>query len=251
MRMNSPIPELSVVIPTYNEKENISPLIQQIEAALQGISLEIIVVDDLSPDGTGNIVSSLAAQGHPVRLISKPKKEGIGAALRVGYQACQTPIIASTDADLSFDPKDLRRLYEKIKGGLDLVVGTRHSKGSYYETPNRTIWIKHLISAAGNITLRTLTGIPLDDFSGNFRAFTRETWNRIETTDNTNSLLFEMIVKAYVKGCKVGQIPVAFRDRRYGASKLRLSIEAPKFFLKLLGYIKQFYRPLLKRRFLG
>lgn len=243
------MPELSIVIPTYNEKDNIGILIQNIAEALQGIAYEVVVVDDRSPDGTGEVVLALVRQGQPVRLLSKEKKEGIGAALRAGYQSCTTPIIASTDADLSFNARDLRKLYEQVKSGYDLVVGTRHSQGSFYETPNRTIWFKHLVSLAGNRTLRALTGIPLDDFSGNFRAFTKRAWDAIDTHENTNSLLFEMILKAYVKGCKVQQIPVAFHDRRYGASKLRLSWEAPKFFMKLMKYLWQYRIPLLKRRF--
>jgi dolichol-phosphate mannosyltransferase len=245
------MPELSVVIPTYNEKDNIGILIRNIAEALAGITYEIVVVDDRSPDGTGEVVQALAQAGQPVRLITKEQKEGIGAALRVGYQACTTPIIASTDADLSFDAKDLRRLYEAVRGGRDLVTGTRHSTDSFYETPNRAIWIKHLVSFLGNRTLRTLTGIPLDDFTANFRAFTKQTWNAIETQENTNSLLFEMILKAYVKGYSVGQIPVAFHDRRYGASKLRLSLEAPKFFMKLLAYLWQYRRELWQRRLKG
>ena len=240
--------ELSIVIPTYNEKDNIAILIRDIEQALDGIDFEIVVVDDNSPDGTGKIVQELSSQNHPVRLLTKMKKEGIGAALREGYRSCTTPIIASTDADLSFNPQDLKKLYNAIKGGLDLVVGTRHSKGSYYETPNRQIWIKHMVSLLGNRTLKLLTGIPLEDFSGNFRAFTKQTWQKINTQENTNTLLFEMILKAYFTGCTVGQIPVTFHDRKFGSSKLKLSLEAPKFFLKLLRYLFIYRKQLIKRR---
>lgn len=240
---------LSIVIPTYNEKKNIGILIKNIAEAFKGISYTVLVVDDNSPDGTGEEVHTLATQGYPVKLILKEKKEGIGAALRVGYQQSQTPIIASTDADLSFDPKDLKRLYDNVSSGQSFVVGTRHSKGSFYETPNYSIWIKHLVSLLGNRVLRTLTGIPLDDFSGNFRVFTKDLWQAIETEENTNTLLFEMILKSYVKGYSIGQIPVAFRDRRYGSSKLRLSWEAPNFFIKLLKYLRHYWPELIRRRF--
>ncbi len=241
--------ELSIVIPTYNEKDNIRILVDAIAEAFRGVSYEVVVVDDMSPDGTGDVVRQMETEGKPVRLLAKQKKEGMGAALRAGYQSCNTPLLASSDADLSFDPKDLRKLYEAVKGGNDLVVGSRHSRGSFYETPNRTIWTKHLVSLLGNITLRTLTGIPLQDFSGNFRVFTKRMWDAIETKENTNTLLFEMILKAYVQGFTVAQIPVAFHDRRYGASKLKLSWEAPKFLIKLVAYLWQFRAPLLKRRF--
>jgi dolichol-phosphate mannosyltransferase len=246
--MPNHVRELGIIIPTYNEKDNIGPLIENIRQALPAIDYEIIVVDDRSPDGTGDAVQRMAQAGHPVRLISKERKEGIGAALRVGYQACTATVIASTDADLSFDAQDLARLYRAIQTGLDVVVGTRHSAGSFYETPNRAIWLKHAVSLMGNRTLRALTGIPVDDFSGNFRAFTQTAWQNIATHETTNTLLFEMILKAYVKGYAIGQLPVAFHNRRYGASKLKLSMEAPKFLFKLLKYLAQYWPILLRRR---
>lgn len=242
--------ELSIVIPTYNEKENIGILIKAIVNALMSLSIEIVVVDDSSPDGTGKVVEALAKDGLPVRLITRNKKEGIGAALRSGYQACSSPLIASSDADLSFNPDDLMRLYNSVKSGYDFVVGTRHSTGSFYETPNQTIWIKHLVSFLGNKVLRGLTGIPIDDFTGNFRMFKKGVWDAIDTHDTTNSLLFEMILKSYVKGYKVGQIPVTFHDRRHGKSKLRLSFEVFKFFKKLVGYLWKYRSELLRRRML-
>lgn len=240
--------ELSIVIPTYNEKKNIQILVPAIAKALAGIAYEIVVVDDSSPDGTGQAVEHLAATGQPIRLITKKQKEGIGAALRVGYDACQTPLIASTDADLSYDTHDLRRLYETLKSGVDLVTGTRHSQNSFYETPNHAIWVKHTVSTLGNRMLRLVSGIPLDDFTANFRAFRKEMWDAIETTENTNTLLFEMILKAYVKGYIVSQIPISFHDRRYGTSKLRLSLEAPKFLLKFVRYIGRYRQELFRRR---
>jgi dolichol-phosphate mannosyltransferase len=243
--------ELSIVIPTYNEKDNISILIQNIAEALAGIRYEIVVVDDQSPDGTGRIVQRLARMNHPVRLITKEKKEGIGAALRVGYEACTTPIIASLDADLSFNARDLKRLYDGVQAGQDLVTGTRHSPGSFYETPNRAIWVKHFVSLTGNRTLRALTGIPLDDFTANVRAFTRRLWMTIETQEKTNSLLFEMILKAHLKGYSIGQIPVTFYNRRAGVSKLRLSLEAPKFLGKLCTYLWRYRRELIYTRLHG
>lgn len=239
--------ELSIVIPTYNEKDNIGILIPAIAEALSGITYEIVVVDDSSPDGTGIIVQNMASTGYPVRLITKRKKEGIGAALRVGYEACHSRLIASTDADLSFDPLDLKRLYEAAQSGLDFIVGTRHSHGSFYETPTFTIWVKHIVSLIGNRVLRSITGIPLDDFTGNFRIFKRQVWKTIHTQETTNSLLFEMILKTYVQGHAIGQIPVAFHDRRYGASKLRLSFEVSKYFRKLLRYLWQYRFELVHR----
>jgi len=243
--------QISLVIPTYDERENIEHLIPQVAAALAGLSYEIIVVDDRSPDGTGAVVLRYRDEGYPARLVTKERKEGIGAALRLGYFESRGAVILSTDADLSFDPADLPRLYARIQQGADLVVGTRHGGTGAYEAATREVRVKRFVSGAGNFILRTVTGIPLTDFSGNFRAMRRDVWHAIETTEDTNTLLFEMILKAYVKGFVLAEVPVVFRDRRYGASKLRLFREAPKFLRRFSRYVWQYRHELARRRHLG
>lgn len=241
-------PDVSLVIPTYNERENIEHLLPQACAVLAGRHFEILVVDDQSPDGTGDAVRAFAAGGQPVQLVSKARKEGIGAALRVGYSQSRGRIILSTDADLSFDPADLPRLLAALAGGADLVVGTRHGRGGGYESPTLETRIKWCLSAGGNWLLRTVTGIPLTDFSGNFRGIRRDVWDAIETAENTNTLLFEMILKTYVQGYRVAEVPVVFRDRRFGVSKLQMSREAPRFLRRFWRFIWQHRRELWRRR---
>jgi len=236
------------VLPTYEERENIERLLPEVATVLTGLSYEIVVVDDRSPDGTGDAVLRFRAQGYPARLVSKERKEGIGAALRVGYCESRGAVILSMDADLSFKAADLLRLYARIQQGADLVIGTRHSAASTYEAPTRAIRVKRFVSAAGNRVLCRLSGIPLTDFSGNFRAIRREVWRAIETTENTNTLLFEMILKAYVKGFKVAEVPVTFADRRYGTSKLQLSREAPKFLRRFSHHLWHHRHDLRRRR---
>ena len=231
--------ELSIVIPTYNERENIQQLIKSIAKVFPKIVYEIIVVDDRSPDKTGESAQEMVLSGHPVRVIYKDKKEGIGAALRVGYNASYGDFIASIDADLSFRVQDLKRLYENMSNGADLVVGSRHSKNSFYEIPNSVIRKKYFISKCGNQFLRFVTGIPLHDFSANFRMIRKDVWASICTKENRNFLLFEMILKAWVCGFQVEEIPVSFFDRRLGQSKLHLSTEVPKFLFKLCVYLFQ------------
>lgn len=240
--------QLSVVIPTYKEKENILILVPELSQVLTGISHEIIVVDDHSPDGTGEAVQALAGAGHSVRLIDKEKKEGIGAALRVGYAAAQGQWIASMDADLSFETKDLVRMMEKIKEGADLVTGNRHCQTDLYEARKFSTQVKHGVSLAGNKVLKFSTGIPLGDYSANFRMIKHEVWHKIQTQENTNTLLFEMILKCWIGGFVIEEIPVIFRDRRLGQSKLKLSIEAPKFLWKLLSYLFRYRKELVKKR---
>lgn len=240
-------PELSVVIPTYNEKENLSILIPEIAQVLSQIQHEIVVVDDNSPDGSGQTVLDLAAAGYPVRLIKKKKREDIGAALRVGYDAATGRRIASMDADLSFETQDLIRFMKALDGGADLVVANRHERTELYEASKWPIKIKHSISYVGNFLLRFLSGIPIRDYSANFRMIRRDVWEKINTREKTNVILFEMIIKCWAQGYSVAQIPVTFRDRRFGLSKLRLGVEAPKFLIRSLGYLL-YYSPRLFRR---
>jgi dolichol-phosphate mannosyltransferase len=240
-------PDVSLVLPTYNERENVAQLLPAACEALAGLRHEVLVVDDQSPDGTGDVVRACEARGMPVRLLSKAKKEGIGAALRVGYSASRGRVICSMDADLSFDPADMLRVLARIEQGADLVVGTRHGTGGGYDVPTLETRIKYLFSSGGNLVLRTVTGIPLTDFSGNFRAIRRDVWEAIETSENTNTLLFEMILKTWVKGFTVAEVPVRFRDRRYGVSKLQMSREAPRFLRRFWRLIR-LHRDELRRR---
>lgn len=235
-------PSVSLVLPTYNERENIQRLVPQLARAFDGYTYEILVVDDSSPDGTGAAVQELAQIYPVVRLITRARKEGIGAALREGYDQARHEVIVSSDVDLSFQPSDLVRLVEVVTQGSDLALGSRHTSGSHYEAPTASIRRKRWISRVGNRVLRWTFGIPIHDFSANCRAIRRTTWRRIETRENTNTLLLEMILRCHFGGLRVTELPVTFLDRRYGVSKLRLSIEAPKFLVKMLWYRLSFWR---------
>lgn len=234
--------DVSIVIPTYNERENIVRFIPELAHVFQADQWEIIVVDDRSPDGTGEAVQRLAEQYPTVRLITKPHREGIGAALRVGYNHARGHIIVSSDADLSFKASDLLRLVEVVRRGSDLAVGSRHVASASYEAPGWRVRCKRWVSRSGNIVLRRIFDIPIHDFSANCRAIRRSAWQQICTRENTNTLLLEMILRCHFGGLRVTEEPVTFQDRRYGTSKLRLSIEAPKFLLKMVKYCWHFRR---------
>lgn len=228
---------VSVVVPTYNERENIEVLLPEIHRVLGGRPHEILIVDDDSPDGTGRRVLELARELPGLSLITKKEKEGIGAALRKGYDAARNDVILSTDADLSFSPAEMLKLLEKIDAGYDLVLGCRHSGGGRYEAPTLKIKLKYSVSRLGNFVARALTGLDVRDYSANFRAIRREVWRAIETRDKTNSLLFEMILKVHSGGYRVTEVPVRFADRRFGRSKLNLAVEVPKFLLRFLVHV--------------
>ncbi|MCX5697410.1 MAG: glycosyltransferase [Candidatus Omnitrophica bacterium] len=231
-------PELSIILPTLNERENLAVLIPGIEKFFHQVKHEIIIVDDNSTDNTSGLALELNKTYGNIRFITRKNKRGIGSALHEGYDFARSGIILSSDADLSFSVKDMKKLFDKIIEGYDLVVGCRHSiRGSYYEMKDLRTTIKGLISKLGNNALKILSGLNIDDFSANFRAIKKDSWNVLEIDENTNVMLFEMIIKAKHKGLKIAQVPVTFVDRVYGQSKLNLMIEIPKAFLKTCYYL--------------
>lgn len=225
---------VSVVIPTYNERQNVEILIPELHETLKGRPHEILVVDDRSPDGTGAAVLALAKTIPNVRLITKARREGIGAALRRGYDEGRCDILLSTDADLSFSTADVLKLIDGIESGSDLVLGCRHADGGRYLAPTLQIKLKHAVSMLGNMVVRAVTGLAVRDYSANFRAIRRDVWNTILTQENTNSLLLEMVIKVARVGRVITEVPVTFDDRRFGKSKLNLWVEAPKSVIRLM-----------------
>lgn len=230
--------ELSIVLPTYNERENIKILIPKIEDIFKDIKHEIIVVDDSSPDRTAECVLDLNKTYNNIRLINRKKKEGIGAALCEGYNNARGSIIISSDTDLSFSVDDMVKLVNAIKDGYDLVIGCRHNiKGSFYEMKRLNTFIKGFISRSGNTLLTILTRMNIHDFSANFRAIKKEAWQELSIKETNNIMLFEMIIKARHKRMKIVEVPVSFVDRIYGKSKLNLFFEIPKVILKIIYYL--------------
>lgn len=231
---------VSVVLPTYNERDNVTVLIPEIEEAFAGIPLEIVVADDSSPDGTGDAVQALNARFGNVRLVTRPRKEGLGAAIHHGLDEATHDVLITSDADKSFQATDMLRLYRKIEEGYDLVVGSRHSQGSRYDATSLDIKMKYAVSRMGNRGLGMITGLAIHDFSANFRAIRRRVWCLLAVNETTNSILVEMILKAAYGGARVIEIPVSFGERLHGESKLSLTREAPRFMVKLCKYVAMY-----------
>ena len=230
-------PSLSIVLPTYNEKDNIKILIPEIKKTFEHINHEIIVVDDSSPDGTAKASEELNKKYGNIRVIVRKKKEGIGAAIREGYNNANNSIILSSDSDLSFTLSDTYRLYEKIQEGYDFVWGSKYSKGSFYEPATWQGRVKKWVSKNGNKIIRITTGIKANDFTANLRAIRKDVWKQISTQDKTNTFLMEMILKCKYGGLRVTEVPVTFKARIHGESKMNLGIEAPKFLIKMVKYV--------------
>lgn len=213
-----------VVTPTFNEAENIDSFIRQVLA--QGLNIEVLVVDDNSPDGTGDIVEKLKNGNPRIHLIRRPAKMGLGTAYVEGFRfaiANQFDYIFEMDADFSHNPEEIPRFLQKIDA-CDLVVGSRYTNGvRVVNWPIRRL----LLSFAANVYTRVITGLPLKDATGGFKCFRRAVLESIDL-DKVKSggyaFQIEMNFKAWSKGFKLCEHPITFVDRRSGTSKMSKKI---------------------------
>ncbi len=224
------------MLPTYNEAENVEAIVRAAlpHLASTGIDHRVLVVDDGSPDGTGDLADRLAAEIEAVHVLHRPRKEGIGPAYLAGFahaMANGADLLLEMDADFSHDPADLPRLIEAADRA-DLVLGSRYVPGG-----GVTDWGlgRRLISRGGSLYARILLGVPIHDLTGGFKCFRREVLERLDLKSvGTDGYGFqiEMTYRAIRAGFRVEEVPIVFRDRRVGASKMsaRIALEA---FLKV------------------
>jgi len=214
-----------VVIPTYNERQNIPVLIAGIQKAVP--ELHILVVDDNSPDGTGQAVLDLTAgQEGKIALLSRPSKDGLAQAYSAGFKEALRrgyDLILQMDADLSHDPVYLSEFLQQIVS-FDLLLGSRYMRGV-----NVVNWdFKRLIlSKMASVYVRWVTRMPFSDLTGGFKCWKRETLEKINLDQIfSNGYLFqiEMTWKAYRKGARIGEIPIIFYEREIGRSKINSKI---------------------------
>ncbi len=219
---------VSVVLSTYNERENLSKLVPLIERILKQhrIRGEIVVVDDNSPDGTSDLVREFGKEYGNVRLLWRPAKMGPGSAQADGYKFAKGNIIVGMDTDFSHSPHDIPRFVAKIEEGYDLVAGSRYIRGGKYEVKSFQTLKKSIASRLGNVLIFILSRVPLHDFTTALRAIRREVIKHVETESKGNSFFMEFIVKAYWRGYRTTEIPIVFRDRVIGKSKLHLGMQS-------------------------
>lgn len=215
---------VSVVLGTYNERENLAKLVPTIESVFEEnrIDCEIVVVDDNSPDGTSELVRELGMNYRNVRLLWRPEKMGPGSAHADGYRAAKGDIIIGMDTDFSHDPYDIPRFLAKIDEGYDVVQASRYIEGGTYEVNSFQTWKKKMASKFGNVLIAFLSRVPLHDFTTSFRAVRRVVVENVKTESSGNSFFMEFLVKAHRKGYRLIEIPIAFKDRVIGKSKLKL-----------------------------
>jgi len=229
-------PTFSLILPCYNEYENLKILVPDIVKGFAGLSFELVFVDDGSTDGTREEIRRLQKTLPAVTLVERPKLMGLGSALRDGYNAGKGKYLISFDCDLPIPVEDARKVADKLlTGNVDLVLGSRYLKGSFYEAPTKDIRKKKVVSRCANLFFRVVNLIAVTDFTFNCRGMTREAWQKIQPQSNNNFFLFEMVWRASRHGLRIGEVPVRFYDRKLGKSKLQLGSEMSK-------YLKQFFK---------
>jgi dolichol-phosphate mannosyltransferase len=213
-----------VIIPTYNEIENINAIIDAVLTAVVGIN--ILIVDDNSPDGTAAAVEEIMKTNDKVHLLKRPGKMGLGTAYCDGFKYCldkNFDAIFEMDADFSHDPKELPNFLKALEEN-DLVIGSRYIKGGgVVNWPKRRIFLSY----GASIYTRIITGIPIKDTTGGFKCFRADALRMLDLSkvkSNGYGFQIELNYKMWKKGAKIKEIPITFVDRRSGTSKMNKSI---------------------------
>jgi dolichol-phosphate mannosyltransferase len=217
-----------VILPTYNEAGNVEKIVAAVLAHLPD-SRRVLIVDDNSPDGTGDIADRLAAEDDDVTVLHREAKEGLGPAYIAGFRqalAEGADVIVEMDADFSHDPVDLPQLLAAVEAGADLAIGSRYVPGG-----GVTEWgaMRRAISRGGSAYSRAVLGLDIRDLTGGFKVFRRPVLEAINF-DQIEALGYafqvEMTYLAVKLGFEVVEVPITFRERQVGASKMSRRIIA-------------------------
>ena len=212
----APEPLLSVILPTYNERENVSVLVPRLLAILQDVPCEVIVVDDGSPDGTADAVREMAAADSRVRLVERPGKAGLASAVFAGAAEAQGQFAAIMDADLSHDPEVLPEMLARAEDGCDVVIGSRYVRGgSFAHQP----LVRRLISRVLNTGVRVMLMLPQRDVLTGYALCRRELLTQIPTRHSSRGFKWLLELLAVHRGLRVHESPIVFRNRYAGVSK--------------------------------
>jgi len=216
-----------LVLPTYDEAENVEPLVEAARAKLPP-GAQVLIVDDSSPDGTGEIADRLAARHENVQVLHRPRKEGLGPAYIAGFRealAGGAGLVLEMDSDFSHDPAYLPRLLDAAKHA-DLVLGSRYVDGGGVSD-----WgpLRRAVSRGGSAYARLVLGVGVRDLTGGFKCFRREVLEAIDLdriTTRGYAFQVEMTYRALRRGFRVAEVPIVFRERRVGSSKMDTAIVA-------------------------
>ena len=221
-----------VLVPTYNEIENIESVLRRTRAALP--DADVLVIDDGSPDGTADRAEKLEADLGGIEVLRRAAKSGLGSAYRAGFRiglARGYDVMIEMDADLSHDPDALPELVAAVAAGADLAIGSRYVRGG--EIPDWT-WVRRAISRGGCQYARVMLGLSVHDVTAGFRAYHRRTLEAIpldRVRADGYGFQVEMTYLTERNGGRIVEIPITFRDRTLGRSKMSMRIVAEAFML--------------------
>ena len=223
-----------IVIPTFNEAGNIERAVAAAQGALALVNdadPHVLIVDDASPDGTGQIADRLAAAGPTVEVLHRTTRDGLGPAYLAGFARALeggAELICEMDADLSHDPADIPRLVAAIDAGADLALGSRYVDGGAVVE-----WglARRMISRSACLYARAVLGLPIRDLTGGYKCFRRSVLESIDLASvRSHGYVFqiELTLRAVRRGFRVVEVPITFRDREHGKSKMsaRIAVEA-------------------------
>jgi len=217
------VPAVTICLPTFNERDNIEAMLH----ALAPYGVRVLVIDDNSPDGTGEIADRVASELDFVSVLHRPRKEGLGPAYIEGFHVALdagAEYVITMDCDFSHDPADVPRLIAAAEAGADVVIGSRYVEGG--GTRNWGLG-RRIVSAGGSFYARTILGMKIRDMTGGFRCFRRPVLEHIDVdTIETKGYAFqiELTYRAVRAGFRVAEVPIVFTDRTMGQSKMSRAI---------------------------
>lgn len=217
------MPSAVVCLPTYNERENLERMLH----ALVALGVRVLVIDDNSPDGTGELADRLAGELDEVSVLHRERKEGLGPAYLAGFRQVlrgDAPYVLEMDCDFSHAPADVPRLIEACANGADIALGSRYVAGGGTENWSRA---RRFVSAGGSLYARSLLGVGIRDLTGGFKCFRREVLERLDLAaihSKGYAFQIETTYRALRAGFHVVEVPILFSDRTEGASKMSRTI---------------------------
>ena len=228
-------PYISVIAPVYNESKTLEANICKIHDALKNYSFEIVIVDDNSPDGTGQLADELALKHHHIKVLHRPMKMGLGTAYKDGFHLTKGSLIVSIDSDLSHDPMYLPSLIEQSRE-YDIVIGSRLCPGGKIIGRG---FVRDFLSIFTNLFIRKTLGKRIFDWTSGFRVYRRSTWEAVmpQVFCDKWDFQFESLYKALQLNQSVAEVPITFFERADGSSKFN-SRDA-------IGFIASFVRIIL------
>jgi len=211
--------ELSILVPTYMEKENIGALVASIWENLSQYDFEIVFIDDNSPDGTAEEIKNLSKRFDNIKLVVRNGKRGLGSAYKDGFKTANGELIVQMDADLSHNPADLPKILAALEHS-DIVVGSRYTKDG------KAIgwkWHRNIVSKGANFLATVFLGLKVNDSTSGFKAYKRSAFKQLVSASKFNGFEFqvEALYIAEKLGLRIAEVPVTFVNRRRGKSKLK------------------------------